>query len=297
MGTERKEAKDRERIEAVLSILKKRAPLSHREAEVSRLEHPAILSGNSDAATGVGGVGGASDPPCESRLGVRACRRFGGRSEAERAIDGQPCRGDPGFGFAPCARVTIATGIYLATPGSTRQVGFHRFPPPSRWRLFRTFPKSDHSKSCPGYPPRLLQRRRADPPKASSRHHEAIPPVPSSPASRFRGQAGLENWDVRFELRGGVLTQRTYLGSDPVHRRVGGGAKGVRKSKEERGSVQESPFADMREYPVPLNFRLPSIDLYDGVGDRRSRHAAAFRLKWPYMELLDALMCGRSTTR
>ncbi|CAL9120644.1 unnamed protein product, partial [Musa textilis] len=39
----------------------------------------------------------------------------------------------------------------------------------------------------------------------------------------------------------------------------------ARKSKQEQGEEPhwESPFAsDIREYPVPTNFRLPSIDLY-----------------------------------
>ncbi|RWV91047.1 hypothetical protein GW17_00046698 [Ensete ventricosum] len=69
--------------------------------------------------------------------------------------------------------------------------------------------------------------------------------------------------------------------------------KEVTKSEEEAGEnlKHKSPFApEIRDKPVPTNFRLPILESYDGSSDP-TEHVAAFRAQIALYDSSDALMC------
>ncbi|URD77573.1 Retrotransposon protein [Musa troglodytarum] len=120
-------------------------------------------------------------------------------------------------------------------------------------------------------------------PPYQARH--ASPALPASPTSH----PVLDGIRVPGNL--GIPPEPEALRS--VSQRLDEVQRDIRKSKEEqREEVHwESPFiSDIRDHPVPPNFRLPSIDLYDGASDPAD-HVAAFRAQMALYGTSDALMC------
>ncbi|RRT33468.1 hypothetical protein B296_00057254 [Ensete ventricosum] len=69
--------------------------------------------------------------------------------------------------------------------------------------------------------------------------------------------------------------------------------KEVTKSNEEAGesSKRGSPFArEIQDKPIPISFRLPTLESYDESSDS-TEHVAAFRAQMTLYDSSDALMC------
>ncbi|URD93608.1 Retrotransposon protein [Musa troglodytarum] len=136
--------------------------------------------------------------------------------------------------------------------------------------------------------PRLLQEAGGPSlqrPESSPRPHEAPPTAPSSPASRLvqDGTWVLENLGIPPEPEA-VSSDSTDLFRAQL-----------RSISQRLDEVQRD--VHIREYPVPLNFRLPSIDLYDGVSDPADHDALMCRafpttLKGPARAWYNTLKSG-----
>ncbi|RWW62396.1 hypothetical protein BHE74_00030475, partial [Ensete ventricosum] len=78
-----------------------------------------------------------------------------------------------------------------------------------------------------------------------------------------------------------------------VHHRLDKVQKEVLKSKGEIGKSSKggSPFTpEIQGKPLPANFRLPTLELYDGSGDP-TKHIATFHTQMALYDMSDALMC------
>ncbi|RZS19512.1 hypothetical protein BHM03_00051924 [Ensete ventricosum] len=78
-----------------------------------------------------------------------------------------------------------------------------------------------------------------------------------------------------------------------VHQRLDKVQKEVLKSKEEVGESSKggSPFTPkIQDKPLPANFRLPALELYDGSCDP-TEHVATFHAQMALYDTSDALMC------
>ncbi|URD77057.1 hypothetical protein MUK42_09180 [Musa troglodytarum] len=301
-----------------------RTPPADRRKQVLR---PTYLSRTVDSNTpqfslGNSGRRATSDPPC-----CRSAQQPSGAVGKARAgaIDGpEPYRDDPRLPDpAPWAPGhgkklnTCSTLNDIWTKGRCRLAPRRRDDPAATidryWNIFSDaglYPPSRVPPSPPTVTVEAFQdlsqqvRTLASSVQAvlSRLLQEATPPVPSSPASRRvqDGTRALENLDVPPELEA-VSSDSTDLFRS-ISRSIARPEevqRDIRKSKEEQREMPhwESPFSsDIREYPVPLNFRLPSIDLYDGVSDPAD-HVAAFRAQMALYGTSDALMCGVPSPR
>ncbi|RZR75586.1 hypothetical protein BHM03_00062825 [Ensete ventricosum] len=78
-----------------------------------------------------------------------------------------------------------------------------------------------------------------------------------------------------------------------VHQQLDEVQKEVLKSKEEFEESLKggSPFTpEIQDKPLPANFRLPSLELYDGSCDP-TEHVATFYTQMALYDMSDALMC------
>ncbi|RZR98442.1 hypothetical protein BHM03_00027817 [Ensete ventricosum] len=83
-----------------------------------------------------------------------------------------------------------------------------------------------------------------------------------------------------------------------VHQQLDEVQKEVLKSKEEFGESSKggSPFTpEIQEKPLPANFRLSSLELFDGSCDP-TEHVATFRPKMILYDTSDTLMCRAFST-
>ncbi|RRT63029.1 hypothetical protein B296_00012278 [Ensete ventricosum] len=94
--------------------------------------------------------------------------------------------------------------------------------------------------------------------------------------------------------------RREYLNFDPrstqlrsVNRHLDEVQREFIKSKKElrEGSSVESPFVhDIQDNPIPLYFRLPTLEAYDGSSDP-TEHIVAFQTHMALYSSSDTLMC------
>ncbi|KAJ8465286.1 hypothetical protein OPV22_027838 [Ensete ventricosum] len=78
-----------------------------------------------------------------------------------------------------------------------------------------------------------------------------------------------------------------------VHQQLDEIQKEVLKSRREIGESSKggSPFTpEIQGKPLPVTFRLPTLEPYDGSGDP-TEHIAAFRAQMALYDMSDALMC------
>ncbi|RRT78619.1 hypothetical protein B296_00007192 [Ensete ventricosum] len=81
-----------------------------------------------------------------------------------------------------------------------------------------------------------------------------------------------------------------------VHQRLDEVKKEVLKSKGEVGESSKggSPFTpEIQDKPLPANFILPALELYDSNYDL-AEHVATFRAQMALYDTSDALMCSQS---
>ncbi|XP_065017177.1 uncharacterized protein LOC135643766 [Musa acuminata AAA Group] len=78
-----------------------------------------------------------------------------------------------------------------------------------------------------------------------------------------------------------------------VNRRLDEFRRELQRSRDEssEGTSGGSPFVqEIQEKPIPLNFRVPALETYDGGSDP-AEHVAAFRTQMALYGTADALMC------
>ncbi|XP_009388264.2 uncharacterized protein LOC103975079 [Musa acuminata AAA Group] len=124
-------------------------------------------------------------------------------------------------------------------------------------------------------------------------HHEGSPardsPAPSQ-AARRRSEPDTVSSDSTDSF---VKVQFSR-----VNHRLDEFRRELQKSRGEssEGASGGSPFVqEIQEKPVPLNFRVPALETYDG-GSHPAEHVAAFRAQMAFYGTSDALMCRAFST-
>ncbi|XP_065050235.1 uncharacterized protein LOC135680282 [Musa acuminata AAA Group] len=136
--------------------------------------------------------------------------------------------------------------------------------------------------------------RQQEPPAQAQAQPLELPTLPQVPSSPLRDR-------VMVDQRGHTQPEAFPLASMDslraqlllVSQRLDEVQKEVRRSRGELGEDvhQGSPFVpEIRDQTVPQNFRLPSLDTYDGSTDPAD-HVAAFRTQMALYGTSDALMC------
>ncbi|RZS13119.1 hypothetical protein BHM03_00044649 [Ensete ventricosum] len=125
------------------------------------------------------------------------------------------------------------------------------------------------------------------PPKTRSETPSIIPKKSAAP------HLGIEHPHQDQDTLSSDSTNSFQVQLRRINERLNEVQKEVTKSKEEaaESSKHKSPFApEIREKPVPANFRLPVLESYDGSSDP-IEHVAAFRAQMALYDSSDALMC------
>ncbi|XP_064962889.1 uncharacterized protein LOC135611252 [Musa acuminata AAA Group] len=119
-------------------------------------------------------------------------------------------------------------------------------------------------------------------------HHEGSPtrvsPAPSR-AARRRPEPDTVSSDSTDSFLKVQFSQ--------VNRRLDEFRRELQRSRDEssEGTSGGSPFVqEIQEKPIPLNFRVPALETYDGGSDP-AEHVAAFRTQMALYGTSDALMC------